>query len=309
MYHGENRGYGARLSYYVKIDASETLNKEDDSDKEDVSEEKQKDVIKSDNEESQEAKVKWDSIHLKVYDGDRLIRTLKQKAPDSTGLYKWTWYMDEAGVDYPSKRIRKRANESGGVSVKPGNYKMVIHFGDQTSEEMITVKSDPRVNVSQTNTNQVYDAYKELEGMQQTAADAVKQLVESKTIAKDYQSLLKKLDKKKYKDEINASKDMIKNIDSIVDKFLGKEDKRQGITRNPEVTVMQRLGQARQYVGSRQNGITSTETTLINNAKNALETVLSEINTFFNDDWKPYQTKMEALQINPFKEIKSFKLD
>ncbi len=302
MYHGENRGYGARLSYFVKIDDAKSSKKEEEQlddkndDSDTVSEEKEK-------------AIKWDSIHLKIYDGDRLIRTLKQKAPDSTGVYKWTWFMDEAGVDYPSKRIRKRTNERGGVSVKPGNYKLVMSFGDVVAEEMISVKTDPRVDVSMDNINQVYEASKQLEDMQQTAADAVKQLVESKTIASDYESLLKKLDEKKYKDEIKASKEIIKNIDSIVDTFLGKEDKRQGITRNPDVTVMQRLGQARQYVGSRQNGITSTETTLVKNAKDALEKVLNEVNTFFSDDWKPYQTKMETLQMNLFKDIKTFKLN
>jgi hypothetical protein len=33
------------------------------------------------------------------------------------------------------------------------------------------------------------------------------------------------------------------------------------------------------------------------------------MNTFFNDNWKPYQSKMEQVQPNPFKEIKTFKLD
>ena len=40
--------------------------------------------------------------------------------------------------------------------------------------------------------------------MQQTAADAVKQLIESKDIAKQYETQLAKLDKKAYKDEIKA---------------------------------------------------------------------------------------------------------
>jgi photosystem II stability/assembly factor-like uncharacterized protein len=298
IYHGENRAYGARLSYFVKIDELKKAknDKEDDTDEDDT-------------DEKDEAKVKWDSIHLKIYDGERLIRTLKQKAPDSTGVYKWSWYMDEAGVDYPSKRIRKRTNESGGVSVKPGNYKLVMNFGDQTSEEIITIKLDPRIDASMANINQVYASSKKLEDMQQTAADAVKQLIESKNVAKDYQSLLNKLDKDKFKEEIKSSKEVIKHIDSIVDKFLGKDDKRQGITRNPEVTIMQRLGQARQYVGSRQNGITATETTLMKNAKDALEDVLIEVNTFFNDKWTTYQSKMTQLQANPFKDIKTFKLE
>jgi photosystem II stability/assembly factor-like uncharacterized protein len=301
MYHGENRSSGARLSYFVKIDEMKKASDNKKEDKEDENEEN--------NSEAGESKVKWDSIHLKIYDGDRLIRTLKQKAPDSTGLQKWTWYMDESGVDYPSRTIRKRTSEPGGMSVKPGTYKAVMSFGDQSSEEMITVKLDPRVNTSMANVNQVYDHYKKLQDMQQTAADAVKQLVENKTIAQDYQSLLKKLDKDTYKEDIKASKEVIKQIDSIVDRFLGKEDKRQGITSSNDVNVMERVDGAGYYVGSRQNGISSTETTLIKNAKDALEAVLNETNTFFNDTWKPYRTKMEQLQMNPFKEIKTFKLD
>ncbi|OUS01973.1 hypothetical protein A9Q86_04790 [Flavobacteriales bacterium 33_180_T64] len=295
IYHGENRGYGARLSYFIKIDEVKKASEEEEEEE--------------NTSETDEVKVKWDSIQLKIYDGDRLIRTLKQKAPDSTGIHKWTWYMDEAGVDYPSKRIRKRTSEPGGVSVKPGNYKAVVHFGDLSSEDIITIKLDPRVNASMTNINQVYEASKQLETMQQTAADAVKQLIESKNIAKDYQSLLAKLDKDSYKDDIKASKNIVKSIDSIVDKFLGKEDKRQGITRNPEVTVMQRLGLARNYVSSRQRGITETETTLIKNAKAALEQAILEVNTFFNDTWTPYRTTMEQLQTHPFKDTKTFRLE
>ena len=297
LYSGENRGYGAILSYFVKIDDV----------KKGVDDKKEK--TKEASSEEKEAKVKWDSIHLKIYDGERLIRTLKRKAPDSTGLYKWTWFMNEAGVDYPSKRIRKRNNEPGGISVKPGTYKAVMSFGDQSSEEMINVKLDPRVKVSITDINEVYDTYKRLEQMQQTAADAVKQLIESKNIAKNYQSVLGKLDKDKYKEDIKASKNVVKCIDSIVDKFLGKEDNRQGITRNPEVTVMQRLNLARGYVRSRQNGITATETTLIKNAKDALENVLNEVNSFFSDKWAPYREKMEQVKTNPFKDLKTFKLD
>jgi hypothetical protein len=72
---------------------------------------------------------------------------------------------------------------------------------------------------------------------------------------------------------------------------------------------MQRLGQARRYVGSRQNGITSTETTLIQHAKDELSSTLDKTNTFFNEEWKPYKSKMEGLTVSPFKEIKTFKMN
>ena len=145
--------------------------------------------------------------------------------------------------------------------------------------------------------------------MSQTAADAVKQLIESKNIASKYQSDLSKLDKKAYKDQIKESKAIVKAIDSLVDKYVGKIDRRQGITRNPEVTPMQRLGVAGGYVRSSQTGLTSTETTLIKHAKDALNVLLGETNVFFNDKWKLYQDAMKGIRTDPFKETKTFGID
>ncbi len=311
LYNGENKNYGAIMSYYVKIDKKkDKAPKEEETSKKKKKKKKTKKEVTNQSDNKTETKtVKWDSLSMNIYDGDRLIRTLKRKAPKESGVYKWTWYMDEKGGDRPSRRIRTRRSEPGGVGVKPGTYKVVMSFGDQTSEEMITVKSDPRIDVSMNSINEVYTASKQLQDMRQTAADAVKQLVESKTIASNYSKKLSKLDKEKYKENIKASKDMVKKIDEIIAIYLGKEDDRQGITRNPEVNVNQRLGNAGYYIGSRQNGLTSTEHTLLKHAKDALNDALDKTNTFFKEHWNAYQETMEALETSPFKEIKSFKLD
>ncbi|MFC0605065.1 VPS10 domain-containing protein [Winogradskyella pulchriflava] len=301
MYHGDNRGGGARFSYL--------FNKKDAVKSDIKSDAKKGDKAISDKKVGLEKDSKWDSLTLKLYDGERLIRTLKQKAPKENGIHKWTWYMDEAGVNRPSRRIRKQTREPGGVSVKPGTYKAVLHYGDQMSETTIKVESDPRLNVSQKNIDEVYAASKQLEKMQETTADAVKQLIESKDIAEKYKKELAELDKEKYKTQIEASKNTAKAIDSLIDKYLGKEDKRQGITRNPEVTPIQRLRAAQGYVNNSQTGITSTETTLIKHAKDALDKLLGETNSFFNKEWKDYQNQMKQIQMDPFKETKVFSID
>ncbi|WP_223034953.1 VPS10 domain-containing protein [Hanstruepera marina] len=306
MYHGDNRGYGAILSYFIKVDEKK---KDENSEKENEGESEAPKEDNSDNAEKEENVIKWDSITMQFYDGDRLIRTLKRKTPEESGLHKWTWYMDEAGVSRPSRSIRESKNEPGGVSVKPGRYKVVMSYGDQTSEEFITVESDPRIDISQQNINEVYNAAKEIEILQQQVADAVKQLVESKNIAKKYQSDLKKLDKEKYKDDIKASKEIIEKIDELIAVYLGKEDKRQGITRSREMTVSNRLSAARSYVNSSQNGLTRTETQLMDFAKNAINDAFEKTNTFFENDWQTYQSNMEELNINPFKDIKTFKIN
>eukprot|EP01013_Petalomonas_cantuscygni_P005408 TRINITY_DN15998_c0_g1_i1.p1 TRINITY_DN15998_c0_g1~~TRINITY_DN15998_c0_g1_i1.p1 ORF type:complete len:164 (+),score=0.35 TRINITY_DN15998_c0_g1_i1:55-492(+) len=145
--------------------------------------------------------------------------------------------------------------------------------------------------------------------MTQVSADAVKQLVESKTIAEDFISDLKKLDKEEYKIQIDSSEAIVKKIDEKIALFLGKEDDRQGITRNAEVTVLNRIYLASSYVQSRPNGLTTTENTLIKQAEDELKTALSEVNTFFKEDWSAYEAQMKQLEISPFKEIESFKLE
>lgn len=303
LYNGENRDYGAILSYYVNIDTKKE-DKETTPKKKTTKKEEDTAVT-----ETKENKVKWDSLTMQIYDGERLIRTLKRKAPKKTGVYKWTWYMDEKGGDRPSRRIRKSKNELGGVDVKPGTYNVKMTFGDQSSETTITVASDPRLNVSSKAINEVYAASKDIQDMRQTAADAVKQLVESKTIASDYSKHLAKLDKTAFKDQIKASKDIVEKIDALIDIYLGKEDDRQGITRNPEVNVTQRIGTASWYVGSRKNGITATERILMQQAKDDLKAALDQTNTFFNGDWSSYKTSMENLKTSPFKDTQTFSID
>ncbi|QCE42174.1 WD40/YVTN/BNR-like repeat-containing protein [Psychroserpens sp. NJDZ02] len=299
MFHGENRGRGAQFTYLV---APVKVIKEDKKENDDDKTEEESEDTKN--------KIKWDSISLKVYNGDKLIRTLKRKVPEDKGLNKWTWYMDEKGGDRPSRTIRKQKREPGGVSVKPGTYKAVLEYGDQTSETMITVASDPRLEVSTKNTDDVYIALKDLQKMRQIAADATKQLAENKILAEKYKTELTALDKDKYKAEIKASKTIIKDIDSILDIYIGKQDKRQGITKTLDVSINNRLRTASWYVGSRQNGLTTTEQTLIKHAKTDLKAALDKTNTFFNASFKPYyQTIQNINMTKSIDEIKTFTLD
>ncbi len=298
LYNGENRSYGAHFKYYFQKKEKE---KEKDDDDNDENIEEQEDVSEETNGKHK------DSLYLRIYDGQRLIRTLKRKLPDSTGIYLWRWFMNEAGVSRPARKIRKRKNEPGGVSVKPGIYRAELSYLDITSVATIQVKSDPRLDISKKAINESYAAKKGLEGMVGTAAEAVVQLVESKTTAQQFQKKLRKEDKEKYKEDLKVSKELIKKIDGLIALYLGKEDKRQGITRNPEITVMQRIGTARRYSGSRPNGITSTEELLIQQAKDALNEALEKTNAFFVTNWAEYRSKMELMELSPFKETKTFK--
>ncbi|MDT7832942.1 hypothetical protein RQM59_11160 [Flavobacteriaceae bacterium S356] len=304
LYNGENRRFGAMISYYInrpekkKEEAPKAAKKR-------RGKKKKKEEPKQ-SEGDKKPAVKYDSIKLEIFDGSRLIRTLKRKAPKKNGVHKMYWFMREKGVARPSRTIRKQRNEPSGVRVKPGTYRLKMSFGDQVSEQNITVAYDPRLQMSAAAINEIYNASKDMEQDQKRMAGVLKQLAESKNTANGFKSKLSKEDKKKYKDQIKASKDIVKKIDGIVAIFLGKVDRRQGITRNPEVTVNQRFGNARRYVGSRKGNLTATERQLMKQFKDALQDAITKTNTFFDKDWAAYKAKVENISISPFKEVKKF---
>lgn len=278
MYQGENRNGGAIISYFI--------NKED--------------------KDSDAKKAKNDSIKLEIFDGNRQIRTLKFKAPKESGVHKTTWYLREKGVDRASRRIRKSTREPGGVTVKPGVYKLKMTYDDTSSEQNITVAFDPRLQISDEAINQKYNASKELESYQEKIAAIVKQLVESKNTASEIKKELSAADKDKYKDAIKSSKEIDKKIEDLIAIYLGSIDKRQGITRNPEITVNQRFGQASSYIRSRFGEQTATEKILMNQFIEEFKKAVAETNAFFNNDWIAYKKSVENINISPFKETKIY---
>jgi len=279
MYHGTNRGFGVRFAYHFNP-------------------KREKDTI-----------AQWDTLRLQIFDGERLIRTLKQKTPVDNGLHYWSWYMDEKGVKRPSKSINKSKIEPSGVGVLPGTYKAVLNYGNLNTETTIEVKNDPRLEVNIEAQKAVYKASKQLESYQNTAAKATRQLAESKEIAEDYLKALKKKDKDTYSDTIKHTEDIVKTIEDIFVLFFGKVDERQGITSDPKVSVMERLGTASYYVSTRPNGLTSTEEILIKNAKNDLTNALEQVNSFFENEWKDYRSKIETIDITPFKAIETVHIE
>ena len=288
LYQGENKRSGAMITYYINTSEIETDNNTSNT----------KEEAHTETDES-----KKDSLFFNFYDQDRLIRTLSFKKPKKAGFHRIYWGMDEKGAVYPSRKIQKNNRERGGFEVLPGSYKVELVYGDYTLYTTIKVESDPRIEVSRADLESVYMAAKELQIDIQKASDAVKQLVESKNIADKITADLKEIDAKANKELIDSSVEISKKIDALIDSFLGKVDQRQGITRNPELTVMQRLNLANSYIQSRKTGINDNELRLINFAKQSLNTNLDNVNDFFSSDWKTFREQFDVTKLSPFKSL------
>jgi photosystem II stability/assembly factor-like uncharacterized protein len=290
MYQGENKKKGAHISYYFHKPIEDTIEKSD----------------KNTPLEKVEKERKKDSITLEIFDGTRKIRTLKLEAPKESGIYKTTWNLREKGVDSASRKIKKTTKEPSGVTVKPGTYHLKMTFKNEISEQDIAVAFDPRLAISTEAIDQKYNAGKELESYQKKIAAVVKQLVESKNTATTLKAQLSKEDinskEKKYRSEIKSATDILQKIEELIAMYLGKEDKRQGIIRNPEVTVNQRLGNAANYILSRFGQQTATEEILMNQFKDEFKKAISKTNSFYQSDWTNFKSSLEKIHISPFKE-------
>ena len=275
MYGGENKKSGAMISYFVGKGSEDLKEK--------------------------------DSISFEFFDQDRLMRTIKMPRPKKAGIHRWYWRMDEKGVQRPRRSLRKSKVEPSGVSVFPGTYTIKGALGESSNETGINVAFDPRLTYDEGALRSVYNAQKELEALTARSAEAVRQLLESKQSANALSKQLQESDKEGFKEAIKQSKEITKEIDKLVAIFLGSIDKRQGITRNPEITVSSRISGAYRYVASRKTEISDTETRLIQFAKDDLNEALKKVNSFFEEQWSKYQEDMMKLEINPFKEIQTFK--
>ena len=184
-----------------------------------------------------------------------------------------------------------------------------MEIGEFVDEKWINIKSDPRLNISNKSIEESYESEKNIENMIKIVFEASNQLAKSLIITKDFEKLLSKEDTLKFKNEIKLNSEISKKIIKAQDLFFGKEDKRQGIIRSPNETVLSRIRKAYYYSVSRPNGLTKTEKILIKQAKDQLKSALDSVNILFERDWSKYKLEMEEINISPFKSVKKFNIN
>jgi photosystem II stability/assembly factor-like uncharacterized protein len=278
LYNGENRPEGGRFTFYYKAQKS--------------MDQKQR-------------------LKLALYKDEVLVKTLERKAPDTTGFYRWTWDLTEEAVERPQRFKEEEEkdddDERSGKPALPGTYQATLSYGDSQSKATITLALDPRIEDTETAFNERYKALKSLEEMTTLAAAAVGQVQHSR---REVNALKKSLKDSTETEEISslASKTLTSLI-ALEALFIGKEDKRQGIVRNPTPHVMTRISRASSYVRTRPAGLTETEQQLIRKTEQQLDAALDSVNAFYKEQWEIYRTQTAALPKQKEEVLLTFKRD
>ncbi len=290
MYSGENRTSGARLTYSVNPDA----------------------LPKEEGEESGSDNEKKEKVKIEVFDASGTkIRTLED-TPEHDGVNRTRWGLDHKGVQNPSReKPRPRSTEPGGRDVLPGTYKVKFTYGDFSDSTMVTVHTDPRIEMPVSALRATAELRSELDSLRSRMADATLQLAEALEIVEMNEKLASS--DSRGKDELEAlntaNKETKEKIVDLQDMVFGEEDDRQGITDNPNITVMNRLFAPFRYLGGDYNGPGETEENLLRLAREAVNDAVSKINTFFENDWPAYKSTVEEADLSPFKEFEPVRMN
>lgn len=256
-----------------------------------------------------EDKGKYESLTLHVYDGDKLIRTLKYKA--KTGLNRVTWRLRKKGVKYTNpwatryagrSRYANKQAEPAGFIVFPGKYKVVMSCGDQKDSTMVTVRFDPRMDYDLKNLEAIENMYKELDKQAEALNIATTRLSESKTVLEKVSAQVKGTKDEKLQELFKETNVVRDSLQVIWESIMGKEEKKQGISDFSKPTVVMRLFSASMYIKTRPSGPTVTEKRLYEQASIAVTRAVDMTNAFYRDVWPEYRKKVEDTDFRWFKE-------
>jgi len=312
-FQGKTKPYGAQLRYWKKpkeIDDSE-------EEKQEVTEETKKkkrkrkqaepskEIVKEEKGEMKKDKKKSKPVMYVFNKDEDTIRTLKPKLKE--GMNSVTWFMDQKGVNSPSRSVRKEKREPGNVPVPYGIYKVVLIDGEHKDSVNITVKRDPRIDIENSVVEKGIAAQNEFNKIIEKAAEAFDQLKESKKTIGLVNDVIKTQEDTIQNEFKTMTEDLNTEIDSLMNLYMDPEGLK-GIQRNPN-TLTGRLWRARSYLRATEGPPSPNGMIIINEVTQQAKDIIDGGNEFFQTDWLEYKARFQELELKIFEDFEPVKIE
>jgi photosystem II stability/assembly factor-like uncharacterized protein len=313
---GDNKRNNGSINYWVKPKEKESANssasaksnikgkgkkkKGKKSKKKESKNKADKDKMKGEKGDKKKSKKSKD-IMVSVLNAQRdTVRYFTSKAKE--GLNSLRWGLNIDGVEYPSRRDREDDDRTkpGGYRVMPGDYLVVAVYKGKKDSTMVTVKADPRLEVSDrdmADIQKTFDDYYSYVTESTEAFAKIKEAKKSLDIVKKLIPIAEKADQ----DSLKAKNKIIsKRLTELEELYMDSPGKK-GIQRN-SYNLNSYLFTASRYVGSSLKKPGKNAMLAVNHAKTKVEEVTSEVESFFEKDWPEYKRFVNDLNLTPFKE-------
>ena len=289
LFQGENRSSGVGFKYWI--------NKT-----------KLKSILENAKDTTIQSEPKTDSLYLNICQGQQLVRTLQKTIPEESGIYQWQWYMDAKGGPWISRNPREAKQEYGGGYLSPGIYYAVLSVGQKDNlkfsgtRQKITVNADPRIEqVSAQGAEKTREMIKAAQDLSLEINSILTQIKSDKEGLERLKKDLKLDETQNNQELINEIKKLNESLTELQDLFVGKQDKRQGITADGSPSVADRWRQHYSYLRSRPDGPTVTERQLWENTRAAADTAINQVSEFYSATWIQFTQKVSEVLVPYFK--------
>ncbi|UCE08851.1 MAG: hypothetical protein JSW07_19000 [bacterium] len=283
IYRGENRPYGAIISYHVL--PAQIKQKEAEQ-----SSQSEEEVEKGDK------KGKERQVKIEIVDADgKLIR--KMDGPMKKGINRVVWDLRREGFQLPSITGRARGFSPSGPEVLAGKYPVKIKAAQYEESHSVEILPDPRVDIPMEHRKQKYETIVSVGERIEVVTEAVKRI---RNIKKTIDVILEK-SKENNNDNLkilkNEATKLKKRMKKVLQLFIDEGGK-QGITR--QVNVSRKLWYVSNSLSSCWGSPTSSQMTYLNQAEAALNKALDQFNELFEKDVAEFQKKVRESDFSLF---------
>lgn len=247
---------------------------------------------------SKKGKGKKDKAAIVIYDTNRdTVRNFTIKV--KPGLNRFDWRLNSNGIRYPSHRDSKPdADPPGGPRVVPGNYEVVVSYGDARDSTMVTVHPNPHIDTSLAGLKRKRAAQVALGEQIEMATEDFNRLKKAKKTVELVNKTMVHAPDSVQKDLKELGKAMTDSLNQLQLLFMNPPDAKGIQYTSDKLTSM--LWPANGYFNESQDGISPNGKNARDRAIRKIKEINEKVNAFFEKDWKQYRTKVEAVEIDLF---------
>jgi len=244
-------------------------------------------------------KTKEDKLYFKVIDskGDTVRRYARKI--DEKGLIRTSWNLRVDGVRAPSRReVMDDDDLPGGNFALPGEYTMLITYGDWSDQITTTVHMDPRLEMSQDEMSAMVAAGDDFNQVIKSATESYAKVAKAKKSIALIEKLTETLSDSTKTMVGDLTKKEKKNIEALELLFFNKENQK-GIQRNPDILTSKLFG-ARRYIGSSYGAPGANAQIADQKARTLTDQVVKKVDQYMDGDWKIFKEAIDAIQFKIF---------
>ncbi|MDX2361411.1 MAG: hypothetical protein QNK23_11440 [Crocinitomicaceae bacterium] len=237
---------------------------------------------------------------MRVYneEGDTL-RTIKIKL--GNGMNRLSWGLDSKRVrGAHAERPKKDDDEWGGIPVLPGIYTIEVECDSIKSSQQVEVKLDPRTVLAMADAEQQKSRFDKVQKLVEDVADLANELRDGQEAIKKITSWMPEEQSDELKEIVKLGKQMNDTIQGMLELIIGKQDVK-GIFREDNF-VMAKVNMPLWTAWGTLSGNEQAFENYFKKAVEAYEQVNTDIQHFFENEWKEYKAKIESLDLSPFRE-------